>query len=99
MAKKRLDGIIEAVRYSADGKIALVRVYERHGAVWSDHVLLERNALTEQLKKGKRYVLGERRILLGGVFKTGSAVLEMKGTIISEGQTSAHDLLTGVPVF
>ena len=99
MANKKLDGIIEAVRYSADGKIALVRVYERHGAVWSDHVLLERNALTEQLKQGKRFVTGERKILLGGVFKTGSAVREMKGSIITEGQTSAHDLLTGVPVF
>jgi hypothetical protein len=99
MANKRLDGIIEAVRYSADGKIALVRVYERHGAVWSDHVLLERNALAEQLKQGKRYMIGERKILLGGVFKTGSAVREMKGTIITEGQRSTHDLLTGVPVF
>jgi hypothetical protein len=99
MANKRLDGIIEAVRYSADGKIALVRVYERHGAVWSDHVLLERNALTEQLKQGKRYMIGERKILLGGVFNTGSAVREMEGTICTEGQSGAHDLLTGVPVF
>ena len=99
MANKRLDGIIEAVRYNADGKIALVRVYERHGAVWSDHVLLERIALSEQLKQGRRYVIGERKILLGGVFNTGSAVREMEGTIRTEGQSGAHDLLTGVPVF
>jgi len=99
MANKRQDGIIEAVRYSADGKIAMVRVYERHGAVWSDHVLLERKALVERLRQGKRYVIGQRYILLGGVFKTGSPVRELEGIILTEGQASAHDLLTGVPVF
>jgi len=99
MANKKLDGIIEAVRCTVEGKIALVRVYERRGSVWSDHVLLDRKELTEQLKKGKHFVIGERKILLGGVFDTGHAICEMKGAIMIEGQTTAHDLLTGVPVF
>jgi hypothetical protein len=99
MAKKNLDGVIEAVRYTTDGKITMVRVYERHGAVWSDHVLLGRKELVEQLNQGKRFVIGERKFLLGGVFETGIAVSQKEGNIVTEGQTSAHDLLIGVPVF
>jgi len=99
MANKKPDGIIEAVRYSADGNINLVRAYERHGAVWSDHVLLERQMLVRQLKDGKRFVIGQRKNLLGGVFETGSAIQEIKGTIMTEGQATTRDLLAGVPVF
>jgi hypothetical protein len=99
MASKKFDGIIEAVRYSADGNIDLVRVYERRGAVWSDHVLLERKILAKQLNNGKRFVIGERKSLLGGVFETGSTIQEIKGTIITAGQATTRDLLAGVPVF
>jgi len=99
MASKKSDGIIEAVRYSADGNIDLVRVYERRGAVWSDHVLLGRKILIKQLDNGKRFVVGERKSLLGGVFVTGSTIQEIKGTIITAGQVTTRDLLAGVPVF
>jgi hypothetical protein len=94
-----LDGIIEAVRYTADGNIAVVRVYERRGAVWSDHVLLERQELTDRLKQGKRYAIGERKIYLGGVFNTSRLVYQAEGKIITKGQAGEYDLLTGVPVF
>lgn len=99
MAIRKLDGIIEAVRYTADGNIALVRVYERRGAVWSDQVLLERNELTDRLKQGKRFAIGERKIHLGGVFETGRLVYQAEGNIITEGKTGARDILIGVPVF
>jgi hypothetical protein len=99
LANKKLDGIIEAVRFAADGNIALVRIYERHGAVWSDHFLLQRNELAEQLKQGKRYAIGERKNLFGSVFNTGSTVCELNGIILLQGQKSDKDLLTGVPVF
>lgn len=36
----RFDGVIEAVRYSPDGKIEVARAYERRGAAFSDHVLI-----------------------------------------------------------
>ncbi|HEX7540861.1 MAG TPA: hypothetical protein VF352_01905 [Anaerolineales bacterium] len=99
MVRKKLDGVIEAVRYTPGGKIAVVRAYERHGVVWSDHVLLERNELSERLMRGKRFVVGERKIYLGSVFETGTVVHQIEGNIVTEGQTSARDLLAGVPVF
>ncbi len=99
MAQKKLDGVIEAVRYTPGGKITVVRAYERHGVVWSDHVLLERKELSERLKQGKRFVVGERKLYLGSVFEAGTAVCQVEGTIVTEGQTGARDLLAGVPVF
>jgi hypothetical protein len=99
MARKELDGIIEAVHYTEGGKIGVVRVYERHGVVWSDQVLLERKELSERLKQGKTFVVGERKIYFGSVFKIGTAVHQIEGNIVTEGQKIGRDLLTGVPVF
>lgn len=99
MTSKKVDGIIEAVRYTSDGKIEVVRAYERHGVVWSDHIMLGRQELSERLKQGKRFVVGERKIYLGSMFKTGTAVHQVQDSIVTEGQASARDLLNGVPVF
>ena len=99
MARTKLDGVIEAVHYTAGGKIAVVRAYERHGVVWSDHILLKRKELSERLRQGKRFVVGERKIYLGSVFETGKAIHQMEGIIVTEGQTSVRDFLLGVPVF
>jgi hypothetical protein len=99
MARTKLDGVIEAVRYTPTGKIIFVRAYERHGVVWSDQILLERKELSERLKQGKHFVLGERKFYIGSVFETGTAVHQVDDTILTEGQTCTHDLLTGVPVF
>jgi hypothetical protein len=99
MTSSKVDGIIEAVRYSPGGRIAVVRAYERHGVVWSDHILLGRQELSEQLKQGKRFVVGERKTYLGSMFETGTAVRQVQDYIVTEGQTGARDLLNGVPVF
>ena len=53
MAGMKYDGVIEAARYAPDGRILMVRAYERRGATFSDRVLLDRNTLVEQLKKDK----------------------------------------------
>jgi hypothetical protein len=99
MSGKKLDGIIEAVHYSPDGKISLVRVYERRGAVWSDRFLLERKDLIDRLKNKKRYVVGERKVYLGSVFETGPAVRYRDNSIMTEGQPTSRDLLAGVGIF
>jgi hypothetical protein len=99
MARKKFDGVIETVRYHPDGKIALVSAYERRGAVWSDHILLERSELIERLKQGKRFVTGRRKQYLGGVFETGPAVRLVQGVLVTDGPAAQHDLLTGVPIF
>jgi hypothetical protein len=99
MARNKLDGVIEAVRYAPGGKIAFVRFYERHGVVWSDAVLLERKELSERLKLGKHIAVGQRRTYLGSVFETSTAVQQKEAYIVTEGQTAAGDFLDGVPVF
>jgi hypothetical protein len=99
MARNKLDGVIEAVRYSPGGMIALVRFYERHGVVWSDAILLERKDLSERLKLGKHIVVGKRQAYLGSVFETGTAVQLKEAKIVTAEQTGAGDFLDGVPVF
>jgi hypothetical protein len=99
MARAKIDGVIEAVRYTPGGKIALVRMYERHGAVWSDRILLERKELVDRLMKRNRLVVGERKYYLGSVFETGALIRVSKEHIITEGQKAEGDLLAGVPVF
>ena len=99
MTSKKVDGIIEAVRYSPGGRITFVRTYERHGVVWSDHVLLERPELSALLKQGKKFVVGERKNYLGSMFNIGNAVLQVQDHIVTEGQAGARDLLNGVPIF
>jgi hypothetical protein len=99
MAHKKLDAIIETVRYTPGGKISVVRAYQRHGAAWSDHVLLDREQLVGKLKNGKNIVTGVRKAYLGGVFKTGTTVRCIDGHVVTEGQSAIRDLLAGVPLF
>ena len=101
MAHAKFDGIIEAVHYAPNGKIAVVRLYERRGAAWSDHILLERKELVERLKKGRRFALGQRKTYWAGTFETGKVVhlLADGGSIVTENQTGERDLLAGMPIF
>jgi uncharacterized protein YjhX (UPF0386 family) len=99
MARSKIDGVIEAVRYTSDDKISIVRMYTRHGAAWSDHVLIDRVELFKQLKNGKRLLTGTRKPALGNVFVTTSEIRLINEHIITEGQTAVRDLLAGVPVF
>jgi hypothetical protein len=102
MARAKYDGVIEAVRYTANGKIDFVRAYKRHGATFSDHILLRRGELLEQLKKGQRFVTGQRKEYLGSTFETGKTVKWSShngdGVILTDGQTSRHDFLESVPI-
>ena len=103
MARNRFDGVIEAVRYTAEGQIALVRVYERRGSSFSDHVLVDRAGLVARIKKGKRLVAGKRLPYQASTFETGGAlalVKEQGGEYLANGKTTAgHDHLDGVPQF
>jgi hypothetical protein len=102
MAQKKVDGIVEAVRYGDDGRILWVRAFLRRGPTWSDHVLLERQALIEQLKSGKRFATGHRIHRLAGTFETSSAVnlVEKNGdmVLVTEDVQSEQDCLKNVPL-
>ncbi len=100
MAKK-IDGVIEAVRYK-NGQITLVHAYERRGATFSDRVLLDRKTLLERLQKGQQYVTGSRTTLLAGTFTFGKPVLvakEHNREILATHENAASDELEGLPVF
>ena len=100
MAKKT-DGVITAVHYK-NGQIVNVRAYERRGATFSDHVLLDRKSLLERLKNGKRFVVGERKELLASTFELGKPVQVVSRDgkeIISTREGADRDELEQAPVF
>ena len=101
MANKKIDSIIEAVRYAPDGKVALVRIYDNLGPTYSDRKLLTRDQLVEQLRGKKRFVAGKRIEMMGTSFNTGSDVRLVKvgaGEFVQSTEGSGErDDLKGVP--
>ena len=102
MARKKIDGVIEAVRYTAEGKIDLVRVYKKRWLVFSDVILVNRDDLLEQLKSGCVYVTGQRKPYGGNLFDIGKQ-LHLSGNgnqfITTKDQAESRDILTNVPIF
>ena len=74
MARQNDDGIIVAAHYKNAGVVDWVQAYLRRGPIWSDVVLISREALVEQLKSGKNYVTGIRVEYMGMTFETADAV-------------------------
>ncbi len=99
MARPKIDGIIEAVRYSSDGKIAFARGYERRGLVWSDNVLITRDELLQMLKQGRHLVTGVRKAYLGGVFDTGPEIHVQNDYILAGSKADGCDKLDGAATF
>ena len=101
--RPKYEGIVEAVRYTPEGYVKWVRAYERRGPTWSDHLLIDRHALIERIKKGDRFVSGERKEYLGSEFEVGQPirVLQTEGgevLVTGETQDAMKDTLAGVPV-
>jgi hypothetical protein len=102
MAKPKIDGVIEAVRYNPDGQINWVRAYLRRGPTFTDRVLLDRQKLIELLKSGKSIVSGMRVEQMASTFKLGNPVrlLQNNGQevlVMGEAQSN-QDRLEGVPI-
>ena len=101
MAKK-FDGVIEAVRYK-DGKIEVVRAFERRGSAFTDRVMLNRKEFLDKLKKGKKYLVGQRKEFLAGTFDVQEKPVQVIGKdgqeIISTRSGADHDELEQAPVF
>lgn len=96
MANVKFDGLIEAVRYAPDGKIELVRAYERRGATFSDIILIKRADLVSRLKQGQKFVTGTRQEFLGSTFST-TGTVRLNGDVITTGNDSNRDYLEKVP--
>ena len=98
---KKYDFVIEAVRYK-NGKIDVVRGYQRRGPTFTDRILLDRKALLEHLKDGQHVVTGQRKEFLASTFDIGKPVqvVEQDGTqVVTTLSQAEHDELEGVPVF
>jgi hypothetical protein len=100
MAKK-VDGVIEAVRYK-DGQIEVVRAFERRGSAFSDRIMIPRRELLQRIKDGRKFVVGQRKILLAGTFETGKPIqVVSRGDqdFISTRGDADRDELEQAPVF
>ena len=98
---KRFDGVIEAVRYK-DGRIEVVRAFERRGSAFSDRVLIRRGELLKKLKDGRKFVIGQRKEYLAGTFDTSKPVqVVSRGDkeLISTRGDAEWDELEQAPVF
>jgi hypothetical protein len=102
MSKINYDGVVEAAHFKPDGQLDWVRVYVRTFAVFSDRIILSRDVFIKQLKAGKRYMVGERILNMGGVFNVTQPVrlLEKNGkqVIIAGDALTTTDELMGVPI-
>jgi hypothetical protein len=96
MAKMKFDGLIEAVRYAPDGKIELVRAYERRGATFSDSILINRANLVTRLKEGQKFVTGIRKEFLGSTFES-ARIVRLNGDVITTSSDNSRDRLEEVP--
>jgi len=97
MTKIKFDGLIEAVRYTPDGSIDLVRAYERRGATFSDHILIDRANLVSRLNKGEKFVTGSRKEFMGSTFDSAKFV-RLDGNVVTTGSNTGHDQLEDVPI-
>ncbi len=99
---RRLHGVVEAVHYGPDGRVAWVRAYLRRFDNFSDRVRLTREDLVRRLQGGQRFRVGKPRPRLGNDFEVGPAVTLAQRAgepfLTLEGAPSSEQELAGVPV-
>jgi hypothetical protein len=103
MAKIKFDGVVEAVHYEPTGNIKWARAYIRHGSVFTDRVILDREKIISDLRDGKRFYIGTRVKSMGGVFQVTEPLRfledDNKTVISTTEEITDHDHLIDVPVF
>ncbi|MDA1329804.1 MAG: hypothetical protein DWG76_00715 [Chloroflexi bacterium] len=102
MFRKKADGVVEAAHFDEEGRLMWVRAYERRGPTWSDVVLLDRAALVERLKAGKRFFAGKRKEFNASDFDLGERLWlnELRrGVALSVGKRHVRtDQLEALPI-
>ncbi|OJX40572.1 MAG: hypothetical protein BGO78_06200 [Chloroflexi bacterium 44-23] len=103
MPKKEYDAVLEAIRVDENNQLSLARIYKKHGAIWSDLFVVDREELIKRMKAGQRFVLGTRIHQLGSTFDTGKplylASFEENGFIRLDQEHISADYLPTVPRF
>ncbi len=98
MSPKKIDAIVEAVRYDESGQIEFVRIYKRIASTYADHSLLKRAELVERLKNGERFLTGKRQEHMGATFETGAELRLVGNSTVQTADASGEgDNLKGVP--
>jgi hypothetical protein len=105
--RKKIDGVVVAVRYMPDDQVEWVRIYERRGAVYADRMNLPRQDLIDRIKAGKCYAVGQRQEFLAGTFELhgnlrvheldGQDFVSLEGPHLPGTRPSDRDFLKGVP--
>ncbi len=103
MAKSKIDGIVEAVRLDEDGQVETARIFERHGQVFTDRFLVDREDLIERIKSGQKFMTGKRLYKMGSSFHTGEDVnvVSSKGNqvlVVGSGEPE-KDAIHSIPRF
>ena len=100
---KKFDGVVDAVRLGPDGRLARARVFQSLGATYSDHVILTREQLVDQMKQGKHYGFGQRKETWGFTFEPSIELRLVKENgqdyIRSNSGGGTGDDLKGLPLF
>jgi hypothetical protein len=101
-AARRADLVLVDVRYDPeDGAVRLARGYERRGDVWSDLVILDRAALIDRIRRGKKTFTGRAKDLPGDFEILSPVTVGPGGDALHVGSndkgTGREDL--GLPVF
>ncbi|HSM24968.1 MAG TPA: hypothetical protein VK856_08910 [Anaerolineaceae bacterium] len=103
MAKQKFDGILEAVRVDEEGQLQIARIFERHGVIFSDRFLVDRDDFIKRIKGGKKFAMGVRQYKMGSLFTTGEQIqiVSSQGKdVVVVGTTSGDkDQLNSVPRF
>lgn len=102
MAKNNYDGIIEAVHYAPDGQVAWVRAFLRRGPTWSDRIIITRPDLIDEIKSGRKLMLGKRVAMMAGTFEVTHPVKIASGfgrdVLVTTDSAAECDQLEGAPV-
>jgi len=102
MAKIKYDAVLQAVHYKPNGEVDWVRTFQRRGPIFSDRVVLDRQQLVNEIKSGKKYVIGNRIPFMAGAFEVSKPVRLIQNNgdeiIVAGDIKSDRDRLNGVPV-
>lgn len=99
---QRVHGVVEAVHYAPDGRVAWVRAYPRRWVHYADRVQMSREELIARLQRGERWFLGQRQRFLGSDgFTLGPQICltERQGQpyLVLSGQPPGERELAGAP--
>jgi len=100
-ASKKLDIVVVAARYDAEGNLHMAQGYERRGDVWSDLRLFDRGTLVERLHSQRRVAVGAVSPVPGDFDVAGHVRLQRKNgqARLTTGSAPADQDQLSVPLF